>query len=114
MNSFTTKMIFPIQESQHVRDQVRLRAIYVLPEAASDLPMAVERLSGRASFLPLIQNTFNNAVLSRGRIQQQFAFAERLVKLVPIKQLSFPKGLDLLPRVADQILADLENEGIVH
>ena len=114
MNSFTSKMIFPLQESQHVRDPVRLRAVYVLPEASSDSPIAIGRLSGRASFLPLIQNTFNNAVLSRDRIQQQFAFAERLVRLVPIKQLSYPKGLDHLPSVADTILADLENEGITH
>ena len=109
MNSFTSKMIFPLQASQHVRDLVRLRVVYVLPELSSDSRIAVRRLLGRASFLPLIQNTFNNAILSRSRIQQQFAFAERLVRLVPIKQLSYPKGLDLLPRVADKILADLEN-----
>jgi hypothetical protein len=112
MNSFTSKMIFPLPESQHVRDLVRLRVVYVLPEVSSDSPLSVAHLSGRASFLPLIQNTFNNAVLSRSRIQQQFAFAKRLVKLVPIKQLSYPKGLDLLPRVADEILADLRNVGV--
>ena len=84
----------------------------VLPEVSNDSPLAVAHLSGRASFLPLIQNTFNNAVLSRGRIQQQFAFAKRLVRLVPIKQLSYPKGLDLLPRVVDEILADLRNLGV--
>lgn len=109
MNSFTSKMIFPLQASQHVRDLVRLRVIYVLPGPSYDSKIAVRRLLGRASFLPLIQNTFNNVILGRSRIQQQFAFAERLVRLVPIKQLSYPKGLDLIPRVADKILADLKD-----
>jgi hypothetical protein len=108
MNSFTSKMIFPLQASQHIREPVRLRIVYVLPGSLSDSQIAIRRLFGRASFLPLIRNTFNNAVLNRSRIQQQFAFATRLVRMVPIKQLSYPKGLELLPRVADRILADLK------
>ena len=110
MNSFTSKMIFPLEAPQHMRDPVRLRAIYVLPEIPSDSQVEVRRLFGRASFLPLVANTFNNLVITPARLKQQFAFASRLTSSVPIKQMSYPKGLDLLPKIASTIVADLAKE----
>ena len=110
MNSFTTKMIFPLNDSQHDHREVPLRALYVLPPKPSKSRIMVRRLSGRASFLPIVQNTFNDTVVHPGRLKQQFAFAAKLASLIPIKRLSYPRRLDLLPAIADVILADLSRE----
>lgn len=108
MNTFTSKMVFSLEPGQHVGEVVRLRSIYVLPEDASSSDISIRRLSGRASFLPLVKNTFNTRVLNSLRLQQQFDFAGRLVSRVPIKQLLYPRQLNLLPRVTETILADLD------
>lgn len=107
MNSFTTKMIFALNNSQHASREVPLRALYVLPQKPGKSRIMIRRLSGRASFLPIVQNTFNDTVLHPDRLKQQFAFAARLAGLVPIQRLSYPRRLDKLPAVADAILADL-------
>jgi hypothetical protein len=110
MNNFTTKMIFALNDSQHGNREVPLRALYVLPHKPSKSRIMVRRLSGRSSFLPIVQNTFNDTVLHPDRLKQQFAFAGRLASLIPIKRLSYPRRLDMLPAVADAILADLSRE----
>jgi hypothetical protein len=110
MNSFTSKMIFPLNDSQHGNRMVALRALYVLPHTPSKSRIMVRRLSGRSSFLPIVQNTFNTTVLHAGRLKQQFAFASKLASIVPIKRLSYPRRLEMLAAVADAILADLSRE----
>jgi len=110
MNSFTSKMIFPLNDSQHGSRMVPLQALYVLPQKPSKSRILIRRLSGRSSFLPIVQNTFNDTVLHPDRLRQQFAMAARLARLIPIKRLSYPKRLDRLPAVADAILADVSRE----
>jgi hypothetical protein len=110
MNTFTSKMIFPLLGSQHDHRLVPVQALYVLAHKPSKSRILVRRLSGRASFLPIVQNTFNDTVLRPDRLKQQFAFAGRLARLIPIKRLSYPRHLDLLPSVADAIVADLSRE----
>jgi hypothetical protein len=110
MNSFTSKMIFALNDSQHGNRMVPLQALYVLPHKPSKSRILVRRLSGRSSFLPIVQNTFNDTVLHPDRLKQQFAFAGRLASLIPIKRLSYPRRLDMLPAVADAILADISRE----
>jgi hypothetical protein len=109
MNSFTTKMIFPLPP-QGAGSMVPLRALYVLPKKNSKHRIGVRTLLGRASFLPLIANTFNDSVVTPARLKQQFAFARKITSAVPIRQLSFPRGLELLPAVADAILSNLSQE----
>jgi hypothetical protein len=110
MNTFTSKMIFPLNDSQHGNRVVPLQALYVLPHKTSKSRILIRRLSGRSSFLPIVQNTFNDTVLHPDRLKRQFAFAGRLAGLIPIKRLSYPKRLDMLPEVADAILADISRE----
>ena len=110
MNSFTTKMIFPLSDSQHGDREVPLRVLYVLPHKPSKSRIMIRRLSGRYSFLPIVKNTFNDTVLHPDRLKQQFAFAAKLASLIPIKRLSYPRRLDMLPAVADAILADISQE----
>ncbi len=110
MNSFTSKMIFALNDHQHGSSPVQLGALYVLSRRPSKSRILFRRLSGRSSFLPLIQNTFNTTILNGDRLKQQFAFAARLADLVPIKQLSHPRQLAMLPVVADAILEDFYQE----
>jgi hypothetical protein len=109
MNAFTSKMIFSLEESQHVPRLVPLHRVYLVP-AKSGSKISVRSVRGRAAFLPIIKNTFNNVVLTPSRLKQQFAFASRLTSRVVIKRLSYPKRLELLPAVVDAILADLSRE----
>jgi hypothetical protein len=110
MNSFTTKMIFNLSPQGHASYMVPLRALYVLPKKNSKPRIGVRTLLGRASFLPLIANTFNDSVVTPARLKQQFAFAGKVTAAVPLRQLSFPRGLTQLPAVADVILSDLHRE----
>jgi hypothetical protein len=110
MNSFTSKMIFPLNDAQHGNRLVPLQALYVLPHKPSKSRILIRRLSGRSSFLPIVQNTFNDTVLHPDRLKQQFAVAARLASLIPIKRLSYPKRLDMLSAVADAILVDISRE----
>ena len=89
---------------------VPLRVLYVLPKKNSKRRIGVKTLSGHAAFLPLIANTFNDSVLTPARLKQQFAFASKVTAAVPLRQLSYPNGLDLLPAVVDAILYDLSWE----
>ena len=110
MNSFTSKMIFPLNDAQHGNRVVPLQALYVLPHKPSKSRILIRRLSGRSSFLPIVQNTFNDTVLHPDRLKQQFAVAARLASVIPIKRLSYPRRLEMLPAVADAILADVSRE----
>lgn len=111
MNSFTPKMIFRLQPFQHFAHPVPLHAAYLVPAArSSSSKILIRRVNGRASFLPLIKNTFNNSVVTPLRLKQQFSFATRLANAVAIKRLSCPRRLDLLPAVVDAILADVSRE----
>jgi hypothetical protein len=106
MNSFTTKMIFPLPPDRHVSCPAPLKALYVIRDDPEDAGIRIGPLEGHAGLLSLIGNTFNDSVLHMPRVRQQFAFARELLSVVPIKSLSYPKRLDLLPSVADALLAD--------
>ncbi len=108
MNKFTHKMIFPLKGEQHIAQPVPLAALYLIPPRSShSSKITIRRTSGRASFLPIIQNTFNTTVRAPLRLKRQFEFANRLITAVPVKRMSYPKRLELLPAVIDAILADL-------
>ncbi len=109
MNGFTHKMIFALDQHQHMPHPVPLFAMYLLP-VKSGKSVSMRQVRGRAGFLPIIQNTFNNSVLTPQRIKRQFAFSSHLVKTVPVKRLSYAKRLDYLPSVVDAILADVSRE----
>ena len=107
MNTFTDKMILPLEISEHVAYPVPLGAIFVIPSSSGSDAITIRRAEGQQAMLPLIKNSFNAAFLNRQRLEQQFDFACRLAKSVPISLLSFPRRLDLLPAVAGALLADL-------
>ena len=107
MNTFTDKMILPLGAAEHVAKAVPLRAIFVIPSSAGSVVISIRRARGHRSLLPIIKNSFDTSFLDRRRLEQQFEFACRLAKSVPISVLSFPRRLDMLPTVVDALLKDV-------
>jgi hypothetical protein len=114
MNTFTDKMILPLEPSEHAARPVPLRAIYAIPSAAGSTRISIRRARGRRSLLELIRNSFTAVTTARRRLEQQFRFAARLAQAVPIRVLSYPRQLDRLPEVAAAIVADLSNVAELH
>jgi hypothetical protein len=116
MNRGTAKLVLPLGAGQVVRRPVPLRALYVLPAPGArrdtgSTGVRIEALSDRAAFLEVIRAAFNLLVLESSRMASQFVFARRLIGEVPVRRLSYRRGLSRLSDVCDAVLADLAARG---
>lgn len=112
MNSETKKLIFPLSASRRCDIPVPLKGVYTLAaprEVFRKQPVRIETLSPRMSFLELVKNTFNYRVVNSDRLERQFNETARVVSVVPVKKISYPRVLSQLPAVRDAILADLDS-----
>lgn len=110
MNALTAKLVIPLEPSQVQDATVPLGALYVLrsPERPADArAIRVSALRSRDAFLQLMKHTFNRIVVAPERLERQFESAARLASRVPIRRLSYTRGLARLPGVRDAVLADL-------
>jgi len=110
MNPATSKLIIPLGPGQ-VSDPAPLHALYVLRPPRPHSPpkgIRIRDLSPRAAYLELLRNTFTRSVRDRGRLERQFLLVTELASAVPVRLLSYPRDLDLLPAVRAAILAKLE------
>src|SRR5207245_11738847 len=110
MNPDTEKLILPLDRKQSCSKPVPLRAIYSLSgprEVLRKQRIRFEPLSPRQAFLALVKNTFNPRILDTDRLQRQLKEAARLVSLVPVRKVSFPRVVSRLSSVRDAILGDL-------
>lgn len=110
MNNLTSKLIISLGRHQSHRASAPLTAIYVLmpPSAGAQCEkVTIRRLSQRRAFLELLKSTFNPVIIEAERLKRQFILATRLASKVPIKLLSYPRTLALLPSVRETILSDL-------
>jgi hypothetical protein len=111
MNPETAKLVLPLRSDQTVRKTLTLKAIYVLSDpaqrACEQAQPTIVQLSPRDAFVEIIRAAFNLIVLERERFATQFEFAASLASAVPVKRLSFPRRLSLLPSVCDTVLDDL-------
>jgi hypothetical protein len=57
--------------------------------------------------MELIRHTFNHVVTDPKRLQRLFSESLELASRVPVKRLSYPRDLALLPEVRQRLLADL-------
>jgi len=108
--ALTPKMIIPLDGAQASHTVTPLKAIYVLSppsRRARARSVRIRRLSQRQAFLELVRNTFNMAVTDPARLQRQFLQATQLAAAIPVKVLSYPRVLDMLPVARDAIVADL-------
>jgi hypothetical protein len=102
-----TKMIYPLEA--HL-EPVRLRALYSLTSPKTVVGMknvSIEPFSEREAYLNLTENSFNARVKTPERLAAQFAWATVLVKKVPVKRLSYPRVMEILPDVIAAVKEDL-------
>lgn len=114
MNSGTKKLILPLDHVQSAVHPVPLRGIYALPAPgskarSSDVHLSV--LPPVQSFLALVKNTFNDRIVNQARLERQFEAASGVAGLMPVKQVSYPRGLSRIAAVRDALMADLESAG---
>jgi hypothetical protein len=113
MNSGTSKLVLPLGPAEAVRRTTPLEAIYVLGDPAqvssanARLPVQIEPLGGAEAFLELIRGAFNLLEVDSQRLAHQFTFARQLTADVPVRRLTYPRRLSMLPAVCDALLADL-------
>jgi hypothetical protein len=111
MNDLTPKLVIALADAglSHAREAAPLGALYVLaaPRRVRRRAIAIQALSPRAAFVELVRATFNTCVRDPARLARQFELAARLALAVPVKLLSFPRGLHRLPAVRTAIEADL-------
>ncbi len=113
MNNLTPKLVIPLDDHWSHRGAAPLKALYVLAPAgpASRCErVTIRLLSQRRAFLELLKNSFNCIVIEPERLKRQFLLATRLASEVPIKLLSYPRTLTLLPLVREAILSDHTRE----
>lgn len=110
MHPQTPKLVIlldPFLSSQAV---VPLKSIYVLRRSipgSQSMKITIRTLSQQRAFLELLRNTFNTVISEGERLKRQFKMATVVASKVPIKSLSYPRILGLLPSVREAILSDL-------
>ena len=109
MNPLTRKAVIPLGRGQFFGEPAPLRAIYVLLPRTSRRRIRIRPLPRRASFLKLLEHTYNPVASGRSRLAGQFAAYAKLSASVPVKTLSYPRGLGKLPRVREAVLADMSS-----
>jgi hypothetical protein len=107
MNRYTDKLILPLASAERASGPAPLHAIFVLTAASEDSEICITRMDGHRALLPLMAHSFHTPLVGRRRLEQQFGFASRLADTVPIKALSYPRRLELLPAVLESLLSDL-------
>lgn len=102
------KYLYPMEP---VAEPKPLRAFYSLvsPEAIrGQADVRIEPLAPRQAYLEITENTFNVRVQTRERLASQFRWATEVVTRVPVKRLSYPRTLKVLPEVIAAVRADLQ------
>jgi hypothetical protein len=111
MHRDTAKLVVPVRAQERARHQVRLRAFYVLARPQPGRrrsEIRVDTLSPGSAVVELLRASFNLTVNSPERERARFALASELARTVPVKRLTYPRSLAMLPKVCDAVLRDLK------
>lgn len=110
----TGKLLVPVERlgGTFHAGPLPLRALY-LPERrtdpASGPEIRIAPASPRQGLIELARHSFLARMAEAAGLQpERLAFLARLASQVPIRTLSYPSGVELLPRVVEAIRADLE------
>ena len=104
------KLVIPLGAEKIYQLPIPLCAMYVLvnPAKSSNIEhITIRRLPQKRAFAAVLKNTFNAKLTDSARLRRQFETTGRLVSKVPVKTLSYPKGLDLLPTVCAAVISDI-------
>ncbi|MFC1500042.1 hypothetical protein ACFL6T_03365 [Candidatus Zixiibacteriota bacterium] len=110
MNPDTGKEVILLEAGMSVPPikPVPVGALYILAspgdESASE-GTTIKPLTPSQACVELIRNTFNTFIDDPVRLQNQFNFSTRVAERIPVKMLSYPRRLDLLPQVIEMIIA---------
>jgi len=108
MNPHTPKLVLSLTPHEAATSPAPLRAFYLLPAGgAARKRIVLRRLRPRQALLALVANTFNPVITESGRLARQFQTAARLAEALPVKALSFPRGLEHLSAVVEAVERDL-------
>lgn len=111
VTNLTPKLIISLDQHRSHRAPAPLKALYVLtrPRLGSSPQEGdyIRCLSQRRAFLELLRNTFNRVIIEGERLKRQFTMGTLVASNVPIKSLSYPRILSVLPSVREAILSDL-------
>jgi hypothetical protein len=113
MNNVTPKLVIPLDRCMVADGPRPLRAIYMLVPATRVRTrdrVCIRQPASPAAFLSLVRNTFNTVITDPERLKQQFAWAMDIAARVPIRLLSYPRDLKLLPQVREAVLKDLQRK----
>jgi hypothetical protein len=105
-----TKMIYPLAGHS---EPVRLRALYSLASPKTVVgtkDVKLELLNEREAYLDLTENSFNARVKTPQRLASQFQWATQVVKKIPVKRLSYPRVMHILPDVIRTVQEDLADQ----
>jgi len=111
MNPDTGKEVIPLDADRSVAsgEPVPLKALYILAtpedESAVDEGITINPLSPSQACVELIRNTFNTFVDTPDRLRNQFLFSTAVAESVPVRMLSYPRGLDYLPEVVESVIS---------
>lgn len=110
MNNGTEKLVLPLKNKRCHSGSASLRALYVLTpprEAPRKQPIELIALSTREAFIALVRGTFNSVVTGSDRAARQYTECLSVASQVPVRRISYPRDLSLLPAVKQAILSDL-------
>jgi hypothetical protein len=110
MNPKTRKQIIALRQDHACLRPVPLRALYALTDACSSVPtqsVQLRQLSPREAFVSLLSHAFNYVLVDGERLQRQFMETVRLLHIVSIYELSYPRRPNCLAAVRNTILDDL-------
>jgi hypothetical protein len=108
MNAGTEKLVLPLGDHQQAAAPIPVTMIYSVtaPQHSCRRPdIGIAPLSRREALMRLLAATFNRRYVPRSRLLQQFETMTAVADRVPVHTLSYPRSIDRLAEVKDQILA---------
>src|ERR1700730_1137231 len=100
-NPLSGKIMFqPTDTCRRRHDPRPLCALFHLREGTE---VSLTRALGAGLVRTIISSTMNTRLDTPARLAQQFTFAERLARTVPVFELSYPRAYAVLDQVADKI-----------
>ena len=108
INPFTCKRVIRLNHTQVASTPRPLRAVYALkpPQKKAPQRITIQKLTGQKAWQALTCNTYNPSARNTHRLEEQFAWAANLAQQLPVKSLSYPRSLRVLPQVVEQIVSD--------
>jgi len=110
MDPGADKWVFPVSADLQCHRRVPLAAIYCVvgPEGARDAKrISIQALEAREALPEILYGTHRDRVVEPDRATNPFEAAKRIVETVPVRRLTYPWNLALLPDVRAAVLADV-------